>query len=234
MSATDAASDPTGLVRMTAPADIGANLLADALAKFGRRHPRISVEVSLTSRVVDLVAEGFDLAVRAGRLADSSLVVRRVGTPDAGLFAAPAYVKRRGKPKRLDQLAAHECILFRADRGKSIWRLRGPDGEQSITVIGSLAGDDASFVLRAAVVGCGVALLPLFLAARSVRAGDLVRLLPRWIMPLGPLSVLVPSSRYVPARVALLRDFLVRELAARLLENRKTAQDSSSPSSARR
>jgi DNA-binding transcriptional LysR family regulator len=211
----DLGTEPRGLVRLTAPADIAANLLADAIAEFRSAHPEIRVELSLTSKVLDLVADGFDLGVRAGRLADSSLIVRQVGTPSAGLFASPSYVAKHGRPRRLEDLARHECILFRADRGQSTWRLKGPSGDQAIDVVGSVAGDDASFILRAVEAGCGVGLLPLFLAERSLRTRTLVRVLGRWTMPLGPLSVVLPSSRYVPTRVTVLRDFLVRFLTAR-------------------
>jgi DNA-binding transcriptional LysR family regulator len=205
-------SEPRGVVRVTAPADAGSLGIAEAVVRFVRRHPAIHVELVLTSRVVDLVAEGFDLAVRAGRLADSTLIARRIGSSDLGLFAAPSYLRRCGPPKDLADLAHHDCVLFRAHGGRASWRLTGSHGEQTVEVAGAVSADDLDFCARAVVAGAGVGLLPRVLGRPRVGADRLVPVLPEWRLAGGALQIVLPSSRFVPARVALLRDFLVEHL----------------------
>jgi len=130
--ATEAVADltdiPRGTVRLTAPADMGDRLLAPALTRFASRYPEVHLEVSLAQRVVDLVHEGFDLAVRIGKLTDSRLVARPLGPVRAGVFASPRYLKRRGRPRSVAELASHECLLFRSPAGGAVWELVGPAG----------------------------------------------------------------------------------------------------------
>src|SRR5256712_11627902 len=118
---------PRGRVRITAPADLGHWLLAPSLARFATRYPEVQIEVSLTQRIVDLVHEGFDLALRVGTLADNRLVARALGLVRAGIFAAPRYLKRRGRPR---SVADHDCVLFRSVSGRAVWELVGPAGRR--------------------------------------------------------------------------------------------------------
>jgi DNA-binding transcriptional LysR family regulator len=213
-------AEPRGRVRVTAPPDFGATDMAAAFARFAQRHPAIRVELTLTSRVVDLVAEGFDLAVRAGRLEDSSLVVRRIGETEAGLFAAPSYVRRRGRPRALAELADHDCVLYRANDGKAVFTLQGPEGrEESVMVTGSLVADDMGFCLAAAEAGAGIALLPIGVVVSAMQQRHLEYLLPGWLQRGHSLYVVMPSVRQLPARVALVRDFLVDHLTRKLAES---------------
>ena len=214
-TASDLGHDPEGIVRMTAPADLSP-IVAPLLTEFGRQHPRIRVDISLSPRTVDLVQEGLDLALRAGRtLADSTLVARRVATMDFGLFASKEYVLRRGKPKRLADLAEHDCILFRSRDGRGELELRGPRGDERVELSAKLWGDDIQFVLEAVLAGAGIALLPSFVIRHLHVRAQLVRLLPQYVSHGGSLFVVVPSVRYVPARVALLRAFLIERLSGR-------------------
>lgn len=202
-----------GPIRMTSPADAGDRLLGPALARFLRRHPRVHVELVLTGRIVDLVAEGFDLALRAGHLRDGSLIARKVGDTEGGVFASPRYLSRHGEPARLEDLAAHRCVLFRPTRGRSVWTLKGPAGEEHVEVRGPLGADDLSFVRRALLGGIGVGILPSFTCARDVERGRLVRLLPSYRAFDAPIHLVYPSARYVPRRVAAFRDFLITSLS---------------------
>jgi len=213
-AASDLGREPEGVVRITAPADLSP-IISPLLTEFGLTHPRIRIDISLSSRTVDLVQEGIDLALRAGRqLADSSLVARRVATLDSGLFASKDYVKRRGKPKRLADLAAHDCVLFRSRDGHGALELRGPRGEERVDISAKLWADDMFFVLEAVRAGAGVAMLPCFVVRRLQAEAQLVRLLPQHSGQAGSLFVVVPSVRYLPARVALLRTFLIERLSA--------------------
>src|SRR5208283_5545877 len=133
---SDMQAKPRGLVRVTAPVDVGVNMVAGLVARFVRQNPDIQVEMVLTGRVLNLVEEGVDLAVRAGKLDDSSLVARRVGMVEARLLAAPGYLRRRGTPKRVADLASHDCVLFRARRGRATLELTGPHGVETVDVQG--------------------------------------------------------------------------------------------------
>lgn len=219
--ATDAvrgsSGDPRGLVRLTVPIE---PFIAPVLAAFGLQHPGIHVEVLATGRRVDLVAEGVDLAVRAGKLDDSSLVTRRVGAADMGLFAAPEYLERRGRPRSLADLSRHDCVLFRAHGGRLVWRLTGPRAREEVTVTGAVTTDDLLIARGLVVAGAGIGLLPTTTAGEAMGEGRLVRLLPRHGVPGGALHVVWPSQRLVPTRVALLRDHLVAELPQAISEMR--------------
>lgn len=215
--ATSAASDMQaalrGTVRVTAPVDFAAAMLAPIVARFVREHPTIQVELSLTGRVVDLVTEGFDLAVRAGPLRDSSLVVRRVGVLESGLYATARYLERSGTPKMVEDLAAHACVLFRAAVGSQEVTLTGPRGEaRAVTLRGPIACDDLSFAKRAVLAHGGVGLLPRFLCAKEEGTGRLVRLLPDWKLEGAVLHVVYPTARFVPQRVVVFREHVLAEL----------------------
>jgi DNA-binding transcriptional LysR family regulator len=205
---------PQGAVRITAPVDLGAQVLAPLAARFVRRTPGITLEFLLTGRMVNLVEEGVDLAVRAGTLRDSSLISRRVNGLEPWLFASPAYLDARGTPATLEELAGHDCVLFRPRRGASEWTLRGPGGERRVTVRGPVSGDDFLFLRQAVLGGAGIGLLPALHCTQAVAQGRLVRLLPPYTGPSAPLHLVWPASRHVPKRVVLVREWLVKSLGA--------------------
>src|SRR5882724_4907860 len=146
---------PRGRVRITAPADLGHWLLAPSLVRFATRYPEVQLEVSLTQRIVDLVHEGFDLALRVGTLADNRLVARALGLVRAGIFAAPRYLKRRGRPRSVAAVADHDCVLFRSVSGRAVWELVGPAGRQKVEVRGTVGADDNEFIRETAAAGQG-------------------------------------------------------------------------------
>ena len=213
VAAADTQAELRGTVRVTAPVDLGVWAIAPIVTRFVRKHPKIRVEVDLTGRVVDLVAEGFDLAVRAGPLRDSSLIARRLGDLEAVAYASPKYIARRGEPKTLADLADHDCVLFRSTTGKATWNLTKGDGTKaSVDVTGPVASDDLSFVRSAVMSGCGIGVVPTFLCARAEQRGRLVRVLPDWALHGAVLHLAYPASRFVPQRVAVLRDYFLQEL----------------------
>ena len=218
-SATGMDTEARGIVRVTAPVDIGVMGLADIVTEFVREYPDIHVELSLSSKVVDLIAEGFDIGIRAGKSRDASLVSRRVGNSALGLYASPEYLRTRGKPQALSELADHDCVLFRGKYGKALWRLEGPDGEtSSVEVHGHVNVDEMLFVRQAVGVGLGIGLLPTIVIATCKRVGSLdpiERLLPEFSMGGAEVAVVTPSGPKRPRRVTLLRDFLVQRLAPR-------------------
>jgi DNA-binding transcriptional LysR family regulator len=209
---TDLQATPRGMLRVTAPLDAGSYLLAPLLPRFVSRHPGIQVEVILTSRVVDLLEEHVDFALRAAQVRDGSLVVRRLARIEVGLFAARSYLDERGTPNTTAELAEHDCVLFRPERGRSRWTLSGPNGEETVEVRGPIGADDFSFVHRAVLAGGGIGLLPSFLCADALSTGALVRLLPGRNFEVGSLQLVYPSARHLPRRAAVFRDFIVKEL----------------------
>jgi len=198
-------AEPSGELRMTAPQDFGNIVLSELLAHFVPRYPQIRVDVRLTNARVDLVAEGFDLAIRAapGALKDSTLTARRLGTSPTGFFAAPSYIARRGKPK---QFAAsdHEWILHTGIRAAA--KLPADARVRFVS-------DDFLLIRDLAREGAGIAALARLMAAPYVRDGLLEEVTfanqPRWG---GALFLVYPSSGQVPRKVTAFRDFLIERL----------------------
>jgi DNA-binding transcriptional LysR family regulator len=205
---------PQGAVRITAPVDVGARVLADIAARFVRKNPGITLDFLLTSRLVNLVDEGVDLAVRAGPLRDSSLMARRVSGLDAWLFASPSYLDGRGTPTKVAELAEHDCVLFRPRRGRMEWSLVGTSGVERVEVRGPIGADDFIFAREAVLAGTGIGLLPALHCERDLARGRLFRVLAPYTGPAAPLHVVWPASRHVPQRVLLVRDWLISSLGA--------------------
>jgi DNA-binding transcriptional LysR family regulator len=202
-----------GPIRITAPGDAGLWVLAPLVARFIALHPNVYVEMLLTNRVVDLVAEGVDFALRAAPMRDSSLVARRLAPIDVRLYAAPAYLAARGTPTTVAELARHACVLFRPERGRRTWPLIGPAGEESVEVTGPVGVDDFTIVQRMVVAGAGIGLLPSFLCTAAMNDGTLVRVLPEHHAQPTSLHLVYPSARYLPQRAAVFRDFVLAALA---------------------
>jgi len=213
---TDMSRDVAGPIRFTAAGD-STGMLAGLFGEFLARHPKVQLDVVLTPRRVDLVAEGFDLALRGGRLIDSSLVARRLGRFNLGLFASRAYVRKAGRPTRLADLARHRCILLGEAGEPRQLRLTGPGGEETVAIDGPLVVHDMSFAVDAIVAGIGIGVVPeIYLGSmgprgRAVR-GELVRMLPEYGLIGTDVALVSPTKAYEPARVKLLRDFLADRL----------------------
>ena len=209
---TDMQGTARGSIRLTAPVDAGVWLLEPALSRFAMAHPGVHVEIVLTGRVVDMVEEGFDLALRMGELRDASLIARKLGHTHLHLYASTEYLARKGAPEHVADLASHDCVLFRPSRGRSTWTLTGPAGDEAVEVSGRIGVDDFSFVRSAVLSGVGIGLLPSFVCTSALDRGGLVRVLPEHLVRSAPMHLVYPSARYVPHRVVLLRDFLVQAL----------------------
>jgi DNA-binding transcriptional LysR family regulator len=213
-AAADLQRELRGPVRVTAPVDLGVWAVASIVARFVKKYPEVRIEARLTGRVVDLVAEGFDLAVRAAPIHDETLIAKRVGNLDLGLYASRKYLARRGTPKTLADLENHDCILLCSDRGIVQWRLTSTTTNEQATVEphGKIAADDISFLKKSVLAGGGIALLPQFIAGREEEAGKMSRVLPEWRLAQSVLNIVYPTARYVPQRVIVFRDFLAKEL----------------------
>ncbi|HWZ88979.1 MAG TPA: LysR family transcriptional regulator [Polyangiaceae bacterium] len=205
--------EPEGLLRVTAPNDIGSAFLSEEMVRFAERYPLLRVEVMLTNRKLNLVSEGLDVAVRAGRLEASSLVARKIGTLQVELYASPAYAERSRLPSNLVELARHKIVAFGAHDGKISLDLDGPRGAESVELNCRIACDDFGFVRATLVAGGGIGLIPRMIAASEVATGRLVRVLPEYTASGGALYVIYPTARQVPTKVTLFRDFLAKRCA---------------------
>jgi len=201
---------PAGTLRVTAPVDLGVLFLADAVTRFTARYPAVSVELSLTGRLVDLVAERFDLALRvATRLADSTLVVRRAMPVLLRVYASPLYVARRGAPRDEEDLASHDWVGFRGGPQKLKVREGAPAPAAARVVC-----DDMLFMRDAVRAGAGLGFLPAALAEPEVLAGRLVRVAPRVERQAGWLHIVTPATKHTPSRVTAFRDLVLELLRA--------------------
>jgi len=205
---------PSGTLKVTAPVDLGEVLLAEVVKRYTARYPAVSVDLHLTGRVVDLVAEGFDVALRVGsKLEDSSLIVRRAAPVLLHLFASPVYLAVRGTPRSEADLEAHDPVLFRP--GPQRLRAVGPrpaSPERPPRIV----ADDLLFVRAAVRAGAGIGLLPRFLVEDDVEAGRLVRILPRFERVGGTVHVVTPAAKHVPPKVKAFRDLVLEMLKARV------------------
>ena len=214
---TDMSQEIAGPIRFTAGGD-NTGLIASLISEFLGRYPKVQLDVVLTPRRVDLLNEGFDLALRAGSLVDSSLIVRRLGRNDRGLFASPAYLRKAGKPRRVSDLARHRFVLFGEPNERASVRLTGPKGDETVKVQGPLVIHEMSFAADAIAAGVGIGLVPEAYRGWAIRGGlrsarrDLVRVLPDYRVTGSELSLVSPPTAYEPTRVALLRDFLAERL----------------------
>jgi DNA-binding transcriptional LysR family regulator len=210
----------SGLVRLTAPFDSSTRLgavLAESIVEFLQRYPDVFVDMVLTARQVDLVAEGVDFAIRAGKLDDSTLIARRIKTDQLVLAASPAYLKEHGTPRRFADLAQHRMILHHAPLGSTRLRMTGPHGPETVAVRGQINIDEMGFALPLAEAGAGIAMIPLLLAHESVQVGRIVRVLSPYARKDAAVYLVHPPQRNPPRRVVMLRDHvyetLTRELA---------------------
>lgn len=204
---------PKGMVRITAPYDFGTIFLTDIASRFVAEHPDISLDISLSDKVADLISEGFDMAFRGGKLEDSTLVARPLGRGRAWVVASPSYLSSHPQPERPEDLIDHECVLFRAGDGETqrwpLSRHEDPDGEVGVDVRGRIHADEFGFVKSLVISGHGIAAVPWLLVKRDIDGGRLVRLLPEWGFQEGEMSLVYPSARHLPLRVAVFRDFVL-------------------------
>jgi len=202
-------ADPRGRLRVSAPMSFAIHHLGAAVAEFQQRHPRIELELTLNDRQVDLVEEGFDMAVRIAKLADSSLVARRIAPCRMLLVASPDYLRRAGEPQHPQELVAHNYLSYTlAARRDEIVLVSGAERE-TVNLNGSLRVNNGDVIASAAAAGLGFCISPSFLVWQRLQRGELVQLLPQWQIPEIAVHAVYPAGRTLPAKTRSFIDYLV-------------------------
>ena len=215
--AAQAAVEPRGTLRITSSVNFGARHLGPEIARFMAAHPDVTFDVQLSDRVVDLVEEGFDLAVRIGATGGENLVARRIGETRIVPCASPEYLRRRGAPRTPADLAAHDCFTYEYVSPRGEWRYLDRDGaEQRVKFRGPLHSNNGDLLAEVAARGGGIVFEPGFIVGPDIRAGRLVPLLQDWAVPPMPIYAVYPSRRHLSAKVRVFVDYLVERFSGSL------------------
>jgi DNA-binding transcriptional LysR family regulator len=206
-------AEPKGVMRLTASVDFGRLAVSRWINAFLASWPAARVDADFTGRVVDIVHEGFDLAIRVGNLPDSSLAARRLGELEYGLYANPAYLSRRGSPASPEALAGHDLLVFASGRHRGSWRLQRQDVQRKIMLDARLRVNHSYAARDAALRDLGIARLPRWIAAEAVAGGTLVAVLPDWASPPAPVHAVFPGHRYLTPKVRAFIDLAVADFS---------------------
>ena len=211
---TDMAGNPRGLLRVSVPVAFGRMHLAPRLPRFLAANDEVQIDLTLNDRFADLVEEGFDLALRIGELADSSLIARKLAPNRRLVVAASSYLEAHGRPERPPDLLDHNCLTYTYRAQRHDWEFHGPQGREQIRVSGNLEANDAGALREAVLAGLGVALLPLWLVGEDIRDGRLEVVLPDYPAPDSAIYAVYAPGRFLSPKVRRFVDFLVEEVTA--------------------
>lgn len=207
---------PRGQLKINAPVSFGHLQVAPALPEFLDTYPDLSIDLTLNDRFVDLVDEGFDLAIRVARLQDSSLIARRLAPARRATVASPAYLDRHGRPRAPADLGGHRLLAYSYLAGPQEWRFTDSDGAtQSIRLEARLLVNNGDAIRSACLAGGGIAVLPTFLIANDLAEGRLVRILPEHDHEFGGIYAIWPHSRHLSPKVRVFVDFLAKRFGDR-------------------
>ncbi|WP_369655043.1 LysR substrate-binding domain-containing protein [Variovorax sp. V213] len=192
-----------GLLRVGTSVAFGRRVVVPLALEYMRRHPQVQLDLSFEDRYVDLIAQGIDVAIRMGKLADSSLGARYLGTNPWAMVAAPGYLKKHGTPRRAQDLSAHVALIYSSVVGDEFWRMHTPKGDAvTVPVSGRFRSNNLSAVLAAARDGLGIALMPRYVASESLASGKVVEVLGDHALPEQEIHAVFPSPKLVPGKVS--------------------------------
>lgn len=213
---TESAGEPQGLLRVTAPADLGDHLLAEIVNLMRRDCPKVNIDLELMNRYVDLVAEGVDVAIRTGRLKDSTLVAKQIGVVRWAPYASPAYLSSAPALGSPQGLRHHRCLQF-TPLGRDAWLLEGRRGNVTVPMSGQVMVNDVGVIRSMALAGEGVALLPDYLCRKESVDGQLVRVLPKWQAKADVIHIVYPRQRFMPPKLRAFVDIASQVSRKRLV-----------------
>ncbi|WP_260260451.1 LysR family transcriptional regulator [Vibrio intestinalis] len=205
-------SSPKGQLRIAAPAPLARLLLAPLIGEFLREYPDIEVNLSIEERVIDLVAEGIDIAIRAKKLEDSSLIARPLFSNPLMLVASPDYLKKHGTPKQPKDLKSHSCIVYNFNRSLNNWHFKQNDDWLSVPVKGGVRSNSGETNLELALTGLGITQLPIWMMDKYLQSGELVQVLQDFPSDSVPINIIYPQNRYVPLKVRCFIEFIQEKL----------------------
>jgi len=205
---------PRGTLKVSTSVNFGVRHTAPAITGFLARYPELSFDISLSDRVIDLVEEGVDVAIRIGSVGSDSVVARQLGETLVVPCASPEYLARHGAPRTPEELAAHNCLTYEYGASRNLWRFVDGDGrERQARVAGNLHSNNGDLLAEAAAQGAGIVYQPTFIVGDAVRAGRLVPLLQDFQAPPLPIYAVYPSRKHLSAKVRLFVDFLIERFA---------------------
>lgn len=213
---TDRSDDLCGQFRIAAPMSFGTMVLAPLLFSFLRRHSRLEVALNLDDRMVDILGEGYDLAIRIGRLRDSSLVARKLAVSRRVVCCSPDYVKKNGLPSTIEEIANHSCIGYANTHSSQLWQFepgRRGDQPRSLTIRSRIVANNGEAMRDAAIAGLGLAVLPVFIVAKALANGELINALTEPRPVDDTIYAIYPHTRHVAQKVRAIIDHLVQALA---------------------
>jgi len=207
---------PSGLLRISVATDFGVNHLSPILGDFLGEYPDITVNMVLNNRYVELISEGFDMAVRIGELEDSTLRARKLTETTRRMIASPSYLQRFGRPQRIDDLNSHKLLHYANSANSAVWRLTAPSGEKrQVRTSGWLTVNDGQSLLNACISGLGIAYLPSFLFAEAMAEGKVEEVMPGLPVETQGIYAVYPPGRFTQPKVRAFIDFLVQAFADR-------------------
>jgi DNA-binding transcriptional LysR family regulator len=207
---TGLTAEPRGTLKITAPMSFGLQHLGAFLAKYQQKYPKVNIDISLHDRQVDLLEEGYDLALRIATLKDSSLIVRRLAPCHIVMCASPAYLQCYGEPKTPNALKNHQCLLYTYSDYVNYWTLENAAGQkQNTPITGSLTTNNGNLICDAMLNGMGIARLPTFIVGDALRQGTAKIIMPNWRSKPQDISLLYPSSKHLSAKVRAFVDLAV-------------------------
>lgn len=202
--------EPRGTLKINAPMSFGIRYMGKLLAKYQQKYPNVMIDISLNDRQIDLVEEGYDLALRIATLKDSSLIARRLAPCHIVLCASPDYLQQYGEPKTPSDLKNHQCIRYAYSDSVKYWTLENAKGEkQQIAINSPLASNNGTLMCDAMINGMGVASLPTFIVGDAIRKGEAKIILDDWRPKMEDISLLYPSSKHLSAKVRAFVDMAV-------------------------
>jgi DNA-binding transcriptional LysR family regulator len=203
-----------GMLRFALPLSFGVRHMCGPIATFGKQHPKVKFDLDLNDRRVDLIEDNFDMALRIGRLTDSSLIARRLFDVHAVVCASPHYLKLHGVPETPEDLQDHRCLVYSNLSDPNKWHYEDRDGKRStVKVIPAMVASSGDFLSNAAAHGMGMVIQPTFIASAAIRSGNLVPVLTDYSWPISPAYAVYPPTRHLSYRVRAFIDFLVEKFS---------------------